>query len=120
MSAADVRPASAASSASYAWTSEPIARPRAVLAALAEVAPVPPSLIARVPVMLEAARSTASLLDSMTRPPLALASTATVTALSAIDVATPSPPAISNTSLSRSIAMLSPESADMSRSEPPT
>ena len=34
-------------SASYAWTSEPIAKPKAVRAALADELPVPPSAIAR-------------------------------------------------------------------------
>ena len=38
------------------------------------VAPVPPSPTANVPVMEEAAKSTASLLDSITKPPFAFAS----------------------------------------------
>ena len=49
----------------------PIASPKAVLAALAVVAPVPPSPIASVPVIELAARSTAISVDSITSPPLA-------------------------------------------------
>ena len=45
MSAADVKPAIAAKSASYACTSDPIANPKFVLAAEAFDAPVPPSAI---------------------------------------------------------------------------
>ncbi len=44
-------PASAFSSASYAWTSDPIARPRFVRAPEASVAPVPPLATVRVPVV---------------------------------------------------------------------
>ena len=53
----------------------PIASPNAVLAALALVAPVPPSEIARVPVIELAAKSTANSVDSMTKPPFAFRST---------------------------------------------
>ena len=54
--------------------SEPMAKPRAVLLAEAEVAPVPPSEIARVPVIELAAKSTANSVDSITRPPFDLRS----------------------------------------------
>ena len=49
-------------------------RPRAEAAAEAVVAPVPPSPMANVPVIEEAPRSTASLLDSITKPPFDFAS----------------------------------------------
>ena len=66
MSAADVKPAIADSSASCAWTSVPMTKPRLVLAASAVVAPVPPSATANSPVILDAARSKASSVDSIT------------------------------------------------------
>ena len=69
LSAADVKPAIAAKSASYACTSLPIANPKFVLAFNSVVAPVPPSLTANVPVMLLAPKLTANLLDSITIPP---------------------------------------------------
>ena len=52
ISAAEVNPAIAASSASYAWTSDPIASPRFVLASAAEVAPVPPLATGTVPAVI--------------------------------------------------------------------
>ena len=55
-----------------------MANPKAVLAALALVAPVPPSPIASVPVIELAARSTAISVDSITSPPLAFKSTESV------------------------------------------
>ena len=64
-----------------------MANPKAVLAALALVAPVPPSPIARVPVIELAARSTAISVDSITSPPLAFKSTASVLP----DLSNPSP-----------------------------
>ena len=70
-----VRPATSANCASKAWTFVPIANPKAVLAALALVAPVPPSPIASVPVIELAARSTATSADSITSPPFAFKST---------------------------------------------
>ena len=54
--------------------SEPMASPRAVRAALADVAPVPPSPIASVPVIELASSFTANSLDSITSPPLLLRS----------------------------------------------
>jgi len=75
------------SCASNACTSDPIATPKAVLAALALVAPVPPSPIASVPVIELAARSTAISVDSITSPPLALRSTERVLP----DLSNPSP-----------------------------
>ena len=58
------------------------------------VSPVPPSVAARVPVMEEAARSTASSLLSMTAPPLAFRSRANVVVVPLTDVSTPSPPVL--------------------------
>ena len=49
-----------------------------------DVAPVPPSATASVPVMLDAPRSTASSVLSITKPPLALASMLTVEPLTSI------------------------------------
>ena len=69
-----VKPAISLSCASNACTSDPIATPKAVLAALALVAPVPPSEIAKVPVIELAARSTAISADSITSPPFDLRS----------------------------------------------
>ena len=70
-----VNPAISVNCASKACTFVPIASPKAVLAAEAEVDPVPPSPTARVPVIELAARSTATSVDSITSPPLALRST---------------------------------------------
>ena len=67
-----VKPAISLSCASKAWTFVPISNPKAVLAALALVAPVPPSPIASVPVIELAARSTAISEDSITSPPFDL------------------------------------------------
>ena len=67
-----------------------MANPKAVLAALALVAPVPPSPIARVPVIELAARSTAISVDSITSPPLAFKSTESVLP----DLSNPSPAVI--------------------------
>lgn len=53
LSAAEVSPAKAASSASYACTFVPIANPRAVRAAEAVAPPVPPLAMGRVPVTEE-------------------------------------------------------------------
>ena len=69
-----VKPAISLNCASNACTSDPIATPNAVLAALALVAPVPPSPIASVPVIELAARSTAISADSITSPPFDLRS----------------------------------------------
>ena len=55
-----------------------MANPRAVLAADADVAPVPPSDTAKVPVIELAERSTAISVDSITSPPLDLRSTESV------------------------------------------
>ena len=52
--------------------------PRAVLAPDASVAPVPPSETAKVPVIADALKSKANLVDSKTNPPLFLVSTAKV------------------------------------------
>ena len=67
-----------------------------VIRSVSEVAPVPPSPTANVPVIEEAAKSTASLLDSITKPPFVFASMATVgVPLSAAAPAViPSPPVI--------------------------
>ena len=67
-----------------------MAKPKAVLAADAEVAPVPPSPIASVPVIELAARSTAISVDSITKPPFDLRSTDKVFA----DLSKPSPAVI--------------------------
>ena len=88
-------PANVVSCASNAWTSLPIATPSAVRAADAEVAPVPPSPIASVPVIADAPKSTANSVDSITQPPLAFRSTLTVEPTTSIPspAATLEPPA---------------------------
>ena len=65
----------------------PIASPKAVRAALADVAPVPPSPNARVPVIELADRSIANSVDSITQPPLAFKSRL----ISLPDLSIPSP-----------------------------
>ena len=55
--------------ASKACTFVPITKPKDVLAAEAEVAPVPPSAIAKVPVIELASSFNASYVDSITKPP---------------------------------------------------
>ena len=62
----------------------PIATPRAVLAALGVVEPVPPSPTASVPVSEDAPKSTASSVDSMVHPPSAFKSTLTVVPVTSI------------------------------------
>ena len=53
----------------------PVPLPKRMPPSVKVVAPVPPSPTARVPVMEEAARSTAISVDSITKPPFALRST---------------------------------------------
>ena len=65
-------------------------RPSAVLALEADVAPVPPSEIAKVPVIELAPRSTAISVDSITSPPFDLRSTDNVFP----DLSKPSPAVI--------------------------
>ena len=70
-----------------------MASPRAVLAADALVAPVPPSETARVPVIEEAPRSTANSLLSITTPPFAFKSAEMVNVSVELTAAViPSPP----------------------------
>ena len=52
MSAVFDNPATSAKLAWYAWTSEPISRPKPVLAADALVAPVPPNETGTVPAVI--------------------------------------------------------------------
>ena len=67
--------------------------PKFVLASEALLAPVPPSAIARVPVIEEAPRSTAISVDSITSPPFAFKSAEIVKVSVALTAAVmPSPP----------------------------
>ena len=72
-----------------------------VIRLVREVAPVPPSPTASVPVMEEAPRSTASLFDSITKPPFVFVSIDNVCATVSPDVAPvlviPLPPVIVET-----------------------